>query len=205
MTDMEYTLDERVIRKPTHECPKSPTGLHDWYVLQATGSGAKDTCRWCEKVKHLTDPVLVAALRLTHDTPEAAPCEYCGGDLSDPEHFRTPLHRAATDPPVRSEQWGDGSRQSSMHLRPVTTHDTPEAVMGATLLYVCAKNRWTIVGEPGGPLRSYEEFAAALLAALPPGWCGHTAIMEGLEARYRAKEATNERLRQRIAELEARL
>ena len=44
-------------------CPKSPTGEHDWYVLRPTGSGAKDNCRWCGKLKHLTDPVLVAELR----------------------------------------------------------------------------------------------------------------------------------------------
>lgn len=54
---------------PDVECPKSPNGLHDWYVLRATGAGAKDACRWCEKVKHLTDPALVTAL--TRDTPEA--------------------------------------------------------------------------------------------------------------------------------------
>ena len=88
----------------------------------------------------------------------------------------------------------------------MTTHDTPEAVIAAALQYVCAKNGWRILGRPDDPvLHSYEEFAAAILAALPPGSCGHDALMEGLEVRYRAKEATNERLRQRIAELEARL
>ena len=102
----------------------------------------------------------------THDTPEAAPCEYCGGDLSDPEHFRTPLHRASTDPPVRSEQWGDGSRQSSMHLRPVTTHDTPEAALAAalsnvpTIKYVIARG-----GRYNGAW--WDRFAAEVLAAMP--------------------------------------
>jgi hypothetical protein len=88
----------------------------------------------------------------------------------------------------------------------MTTHDAPEAVIAAALQYVCAKNGWRILGRPDDPvLHSYEEFAAAVLAALPPGWCGHETIMGGLEVRYRVKEATIGRLRQRIAELEARL
>ena len=60
----------------------------------------------------------------------------------------------------------------------MTTRDTPEAIVGAALLCVCAKNRWTIIGEPGGPLRSYEEFAAAALAALDGWTLVPTAVIE---------------------------
>ena len=56
---------------------------------------------------------------------------------------------------------------NSLTFHHPTTHDTPEAALAAALPL------WLIVNVHD----SREEIAAAILVALPPGWCGHDPIM----------------------------
>ena len=70
------------------------------------------------------------------------------------------------------------------------THDTPEAALAAALEEAMT-DHWD---------GSNKEIATAILAALPPGWCGHedTATF----THWVELEAEIARLRERIAELE---
>jgi hypothetical protein len=98
------------------------------------------------------------------------------------------------------------------------THE-PEAALAAALQYVCAKNGWRILGRPADPvLHSYEEFAAALLAAMPDmtlvprvataDWTGSTRNVgiEEVIAQANARQATAEaevaRLRAALAHIQ---
>jgi len=69
------------------------------------------------------------------------------------------------------------------------------AALAEALQVACYRNEWHITTPPEGPVRSFDDFAAAILAALPPDWCGHDPGLFPFASRFAALEAEIARLR----------
>jgi len=97
----------------------------------------------------------------------------------------------------------------------MTTRDTPEAALEAALRKLGSldpdDDARHDFGDFPGPLQRVSEHAAAILAALPPGWCEHdpdeydrmTRVADGLGHRVEDLEAENARLTEALRQIAA--